>query len=184
MTDSEITQLLEAHRNGDGNAFSQLLPLVYDDLKRIAHGQLARGPRGRTLNTTAVVHEAYLKLVRRDAAWNDRGHFYAVYIAEYGATTEVVRHDEDAVKRAQARIDELALKRQARLEELSFLEQAGQPFRIEPSHASAWPTNMFERLGSVGFATAATMGICLIFFTAGTRLPGSAGVRPRKLRSR
>ena len=105
------------------------------------------------------------------------------YIAVHGATTEVVRYDDDAVQRAQARNEELAQKRQIRLEELASLEQAGPPFRIEQSYASAWPTNMFERLGSVGFATGATMGICLVFFTAVTRLLGSAGVRPRRLRS-
>ena len=102
------------------------------------------------------------------------------YIAEHGATTEVVRYDEEALERAQARVDELEQKRQAQLEQLAALEHAEPPFRIEQSYASAWPTNMFERLGSVGFATGATMGICLLFFTAVTRLLGSAGVRPPK----
>ena len=105
------------------------------------------------------------------------------YIAEHGATTEVVRYDEDDVKRAQAGIDGLVQKRQVRLEELASLEQAGPPFRIEQSYASAWPANMFERLASVGFATGATMGICLVLFTVLTRLLGSAVVSPRKLQS-
>ncbi len=105
------------------------------------------------------------------------------YIAEHGATTEVVRYDEEAVKRAQARVDELAQKRKVRLGELASLKQAGPPFRIEQSLASVWPVNLFERLGSVAFATGATMGICLLFFTAVTRLLGSAGGLPRKLHS-
>ena len=105
------------------------------------------------------------------------------YIAEYGATTEVVRDGEDAVKQAQARIDELALQRQVQLEELATLEQARPPFVVEQSLASPWPANLFSRLASVGFATGATMGLCLVFFTAVTRFFGPAGVRQRKLRS-
>ncbi len=105
------------------------------------------------------------------------------YIAEHGATTEVVRYDEDAVKRAQARIDELAHKQKVWLGNLASLEQAEPPFRIEQSLASAWPTNTFERLGSVGFATGATMIICLVFFTGVTRLFSSTGVGPPKPRS-
>ena len=102
------------------------------------------------------------------------------YIAEYGATTEVVPHNGDAVKRAQARVEELALKRQVRLEELASLEQAGPPFLVEESRASTWPVNLLSRLASVGFATGAAMGLSLVFFTAVTRLFGSAGVRQRK----
>ncbi len=105
------------------------------------------------------------------------------YIAEHGATTEVVRYDEEAVKRALARVDQLAQKRQGQLEELAFLEQAGPPFLVEESLASTWPVNLFTRLASVGFATGATMGLSLLFFTGVTRLFGSAGVRQRKLRS-
>lgn len=75
----EITELLVAHREGDRDAFEELMPLVYDDLRRIAHHQLARHRRQGTLNTTALVHEAYLKLVdqtRIEVA--DRDHFFAV----------------------------------------------------------------------------------------------------------
>ena len=59
----EITNLLIAHRAGNRDAFEQLVPLVYDDLRRIARRQLARHRIQGTLNTTALVHEAYLKLV-------------------------------------------------------------------------------------------------------------------------
>lgn len=74
-----ITQLLSAHRAGDPLALKRLLPLVYPELKRIARQQLARGKPGATWNTTAVVHEAYLKLVDQTSAqWQDRAHFFAV----------------------------------------------------------------------------------------------------------
>lgn len=75
----EITQLLAAHRAGDRDALSRLLPLVYVDLQRLARRQLAGRRSGHTLNTTGLVHEAYLKLVdARRSSWDDRGHFFAV----------------------------------------------------------------------------------------------------------
>lgn len=74
-----ITRLLERLRDGQPDAFDDLMPLVYDELHRIAHRELARRRPGATLDTSALVHEAYLKLVGGEsAAWNDRGHFMAV----------------------------------------------------------------------------------------------------------
>lgn len=75
----DITQLLVAHAQGHRDALDELLPLIYDELRRIAHGRL-RGERAdHTLNTTALVHEAYLKLVRIDRIdWQNRAHFFAI----------------------------------------------------------------------------------------------------------
>lgn len=76
---SEITQLLAAARRGEAGVLDRLMPLVYDELHTLAHSQLQRRRPGETLNTTAVVHEAYLKLVRQSQAeWQDRTHFFAV----------------------------------------------------------------------------------------------------------
>jgi RNA polymerase sigma factor (TIGR02999 family) len=70
-----VTQLLLAWRRGDGDALSRLMPIVYDELRAIA-GRLLRGERaGHTLQTTALVHEAYLRLVDREVSPNDRAHF-------------------------------------------------------------------------------------------------------------
>jgi len=75
----EITNLLIAHRQGDKQAFEQIVPLVYNDLRRIARRQLARHRSHGTLNTTALVHEAYLKMVDQTRVEiNDRGHFFAI----------------------------------------------------------------------------------------------------------
>jgi RNA polymerase sigma factor (TIGR02999 family) len=75
----QITRLLAAHRDGDPEALGRLIPLIYPDLQRLARNQLAGRRSGHTLNTTGLVHEAYLKLVEaKDAVWNDRGHFFAV----------------------------------------------------------------------------------------------------------
>lgn len=80
-TDDSISQLIDDWRNGDQEAFDQLFPLVYDDLKRIAHRHLERGDRSAadTINTTGLVHELYLNLVDQTrATWRDRAHFFAV----------------------------------------------------------------------------------------------------------
>lgn len=75
----EITGLLEAHAAGDDDALERLIPLVYDDLRRIAHQRLHSERPSHTLDTTAVVHEAYLRLVDvSDPDWNGRAHFFAV----------------------------------------------------------------------------------------------------------
>ena len=74
-----ITQLLDDARAGDARALDELLPLVYDGLLGLAHAQLRAERPGHTLNTTALVHEAYLKLVdQREVEWNSRGHFFAI----------------------------------------------------------------------------------------------------------
>jgi RNA polymerase sigma factor (TIGR02999 family) len=75
----QITDLLAALREGDRSAMDRLMPLVYEELRRRAHQQLARGGSRGTLSTTALVHEAYLKLAHTpNASWQDRGHFFAV----------------------------------------------------------------------------------------------------------
>ena len=74
----EITALLVELREGRRDAMDRLIPLVYHELGRIAHGQLTGERTGHTLDTTALVHEAYLRLVGLDRIeWRDRGHFYA-----------------------------------------------------------------------------------------------------------
>jgi len=76
---SEVTQILSAIEQGDPGAAEQLLPLVYEELRKLAAEKLAREPAGQTLDATALVHEAYLRLVDVEQAqrWNSRGHFFA-----------------------------------------------------------------------------------------------------------
>jgi RNA polymerase sigma factor (TIGR02999 family) len=76
---NEVTQILSAIEQGDHRAAEQLLPLVYDELRRLAAQKLAREKPGQTLQATALVHEAYLRLVDAEKAqhWNSRGHFFA-----------------------------------------------------------------------------------------------------------
>lgn len=75
----EITRLLRACGAGERGAFERLIPLVYDEMRRLARAHLRRFPAGRTLDTTGLVHEGYLKLARSPGErWNDRGHLLAV----------------------------------------------------------------------------------------------------------
>jgi RNA polymerase sigma factor (TIGR02999 family) len=76
---NEVTCILSAIEQGDPKAADQLLPLVYDELRKLATRRLAQERPGQTLQATALVHEAYLRLVDADQAkqWNSRGHFFA-----------------------------------------------------------------------------------------------------------
>jgi RNA polymerase sigma factor (TIGR02999 family) len=76
---NEVTRILTAIEQGDPKAPEQLLPLVYDELRKLAARRLAREKPGQTLEATALVHEAYLRLVDADEArrWDSRGHFFA-----------------------------------------------------------------------------------------------------------
>jgi RNA polymerase sigma factor (TIGR02999 family) len=75
---SDVTRILAAVEAGDPSAAPQLLPLVYDELRKLAAARLAEEAPGQTLQPTALVHEAYLRLVGPvDAKWDSRGHFFA-----------------------------------------------------------------------------------------------------------
>ena len=76
---SEVTRVLASIEQGEPHAAEQLLPLVYDELRRLAAQKLGREAIGQTLQATALVHEAYLRLVGRDPEqhWDGRGHFFA-----------------------------------------------------------------------------------------------------------
>src|SRR5262249_49406739 len=86
---TEVTRILSAIDRGDPHAAEELLPLVYDELRQLARQRLARETPGQTLQATALVHEAYLRLVEserpgRSSSWNSRGHFF-------GAAAEAMR---------------------------------------------------------------------------------------------
>jgi RNA polymerase sigma factor (TIGR02999 family) len=83
---TEVTRILSAIEQGDPRAAGQLLPLVYDELRKLAAQKLAREKPGQTLDATALVHEAYLRIVDGDEGrhWNGRGHFF-------GAAAEAMR---------------------------------------------------------------------------------------------
>ena len=74
----EVTRILHAAVSGDPKAANELLPLVYGELRRLARDRMDKTPPGNTLQPTALVHEAFLRLVGEgDSSWNNRGHFFA-----------------------------------------------------------------------------------------------------------
>src|SRR5258708_6349245 len=81
-----VTQILQAIHRGDRGAAEELLPLVYEELRRLAASKIAQEKPGQTLQATALVHEAYVRLVgaKEEQGWNHRGHFY-------GAAAEAMR---------------------------------------------------------------------------------------------
>jgi RNA polymerase sigma factor (TIGR02999 family) len=127
---SEVTRILCAIEQGDVHATEQLLPLVYDELRRLAAQKLTQEKPGQTLQATALVHEAYLRLVDSDKVsnWNSRGHFFA-------AAAEAMRRilinrarDKKRLKRGggwqRVDLDHLTVVDEATEEELLALDEA------------------------------------------------------------
>lgn len=124
---SEVTQILCAIEQGNPQAAEQLLPLVYDELRRLAAEKMAKEKPGQTFQATALVHEAYLRLVdvKKAQHWNSRGHFFAAAAEamrrilveqarhqrrlKRGGTMERVDLDSDCAVSESARFDLLAL---------------------------------------------------------------------------
>ena len=116
---SDVTRMLSAIEQGDPHAAEQLLPLVYDELRKLAAQKMAQEKPGQTLQATALVHEAYLRLVdaQKVQHWNSRGHFFA-------AAAEAMRRILiDSARRKQAQ------KRggQAKRVDLDALDLADHP---------------------------------------------------------
>ena len=134
---SDVTQILSQFEPGDDSAQEQLLPLVYDELRKLAAVRLAYEKPGQTLQATALVHEAYLRLVKTDKGqhWNGRAHFFgSAAEAMRRILVERARHKNRAKRGGQrGRIDldqvELALTTPA--EELLELDEALEKLTAE-----------------------------------------------------
>ncbi len=125
----EITGLLMASRDGDEGAFDQLMSLVYNDLRRIAHNQLRRSQLGETMSTTVLVNEAYVKLVGHSVAWQDRSHFFAIaaramrqIIVDYAKRQS--RKKRGCNRRCTVNLDEMQLAVESDTERIIALDQA------------------------------------------------------------
>lgn len=102
--DTAVTRLLNEAAGGSSEAYEALLPVIYEELKRLASGRLAVERAGHTLNATALVHETYLKLVDQDRVeWSSRSHFYAVasqamrrILIDYARTRKRAKRGGDA----------------------------------------------------------------------------------------
>jgi RNA polymerase sigma factor (TIGR02999 family) len=135
MTD--VTQILSQIENGDPSAAEQLLPLVYDELRKLAAARLANEKPGQTLQATALVHDAYIRLVDVDKAqhWDSRGHFFA-------AAAVAIRHIlvEEARRKKRLkrggdqhrlRLEDLQLAIDVRPDQLLALDEAISELQLE-----------------------------------------------------
>ncbi len=146
---SDVTRILSAIEHGDPHAAAELLPLVYDELRQLATQRLAQEKPGQTLQATALVHEAYLRLVapasgaasaRREPHWDSRGHFFA-------AAAEAMRRillnrarDKNRVKGGGARrrvdLDQIEIALNTNEEQLIELDEALTQLAVEDSDAA------------------------------------------------
>jgi RNA polymerase sigma factor (TIGR02999 family) len=139
---SDVTQILNAIDRGDAHAAAKLLPLIYDELRRLAAQKLANEAAGQTLDATSLVHEAYLRLVGAVDAnrWNDRGHFFA-------AAAEAMRHIlvDDARRKRRAKhgggrqrvpLDDAVAAPPSAAEELLALDEALTQLAAEDPEAA------------------------------------------------
>jgi RNA polymerase sigma factor (TIGR02999 family) len=105
---SDVTRLLDAAAAGDRKAAADLLPLVYDELRQLAAQRLSQEQPGQTLQATALVHEAYLRLVGTAQHWDRRGHFFAAAAtAMRRILIESARHKRRAIHGGSRRRQEL-----------------------------------------------------------------------------
>ncbi len=127
---SEVTRILFAIEQGDPRAAAQLLPLVYDELRQLAAQKMAQETPGQTLQATALVHEAYLRLVDDGQAqpWNNRGHFFAAaaeamrrILIEKARGKQRLRHGGG---RQRLALDDLDLRQVEAAEDVLALDEA------------------------------------------------------------
>lgn len=160
---SEFTSILSAIEQGDPGAAEQLLPLVYEELRKLAAQRLAQEKSGQTLQATALVHEAYLRLVDVDTPqhWNSRGHFFAAAAEAMRRILLNQARDKKRQKRGggRQRID---------LEQLNVAENAGDDELIALDEA-------LERLTLVNKRCAEL--IKLRFFAGLTQAEAAAALR-------
>ncbi len=144
---SEVSRILSAIEQGDPHAAAELLPLVYDELRQLAAQRLAQEKPGQTLQATALVHEAYLRLVasgaasaRRDQRWDSHGHFFA-------AAAEAMRRillnrarDKKRIKRGGQRrrvdLDRIEIALDTSDEQLIALDEALTQLAVEDPGAA------------------------------------------------
>jgi RNA polymerase sigma-70 factor, ECF subfamily len=129
--EKEVTRLLEEWSEGKSEAIDELMPMVYEELKRMAKSYMNSQPSGHTLQTTALIHEAYLKLAdQREKRWQNRAHFFAV-------AAQAMRHilvDHARSHQTQKRggetkivsLEDVAIISNERADELVLLDEALQ----------------------------------------------------------
>src|SRR5262245_977020 len=139
---SDVTRILSQMEQGDAQAADQLLPLVYDELRKLAAAKLAQEKPGQTLQATALVHEAYLRLVDLDKIqhWSSRGHFFAAAAEAMRRILVNRARDKKRVKRGGDRcrvnLDQIEIAFDADDEQLIELNEALTRLAVEDPDAA------------------------------------------------
>ncbi|HEY1895161.1 MAG TPA: sigma-70 family RNA polymerase sigma factor [Terracidiphilus sp.] len=158
-----VTELLVRWRSGDGDALQALMPLVYDEMRRLAHRYLRRERPGHTLQSTALVHEAFVRLTGNALPqWEDRAHFFAIaahlmrqILVEYARSRNAGKRGGDAIKLA---IDSVDVPGQSPGLDIVALDDALKDLaRIDPQQSRVVELRFFSGL-SIG-DTAEVLGI-------------------------
>jgi len=148
----EVSQLLADWSNGDKAALDKLMPLVYDELRRLAHHYMNRERPGHTLQTTALVNEAYLRLVdQRHVRWQNRAHFFAIaaqmmrrILVDHARSHQYAKRGGHA---RQVSLDEAAVASQERAADLLALDEAlTELAAIDPQQARTVELRFFGGL--------------------------------------
>ena len=139
---SDVTQILSAIEQGDSQAAEQLLPLVYDELRKLAAQRLMDEKPGQTLQATALVHEAYLRLVgvRDKQQWDSRGHFFAAAAESMRRILLNRARDKKRAKRGGERrrvdLDQIEIALDTSDEQLIALDEALMQLELEDADAA------------------------------------------------
>jgi RNA polymerase sigma factor (TIGR02999 family) len=138
----DVSQILMQGEPGDSNAAEQFLPLVYEDLRKLAAARLAREKPGHTLQATALVHEAYLRLVDRSSeqTWDNQGHFFAAaaetmrrIVVEHARSKGRLKRGGEFVRRD---LDDLSAHIQIKLDELLAVDEAIDRLKAQNADAA------------------------------------------------
>lgn len=139
---NEVTRLLSQIECGGAGASERLLPLVYEELRKLASSRLSREKPGQTLQTTALVHEAYLRLVEGDheISWNSRGHFFAAaaeamrrLLVERARRGQALKHGGDFQR---VEFDQVDLARDSKDQSVVSLDEALERLeKLDPQKA-------------------------------------------------
>jgi RNA polymerase sigma factor (TIGR02999 family) len=160
---SEFTQILNAIESGDNRAAAQLLPLVYDELRSLAAAQISREKPGQTLNATALVHEAYLRLIG-DQQFENRRHFFAAAAEAMRRILVEAARRRMAIKRGGLAIrqplDEIAIFSPASDEQLLSIHDALEDLaRSDPDAATLVKLRFFSGMTMSEVAGAMGMSV-------------------------
>ena len=167
LTADNLTGLLVEWREGDQAALDRLMPLVYDQLRRIAHRYVQRERNGHTLQTSALVNEAYLRLADQKVLWQNRAHFFAVtarvmrhILIDHARRRQYAKHGGDA---RQVSMDEAAAMSLERAAELIALEEAlDELAQLDPRKSRVVELRYFGGLSLEETAEALTISLMTV----------------------